>query len=135
MSTLKVNTVQHNTTGFNNVVQFTDGGGTENGQLVRAWANWNGQGTVATRGDFNVNSIGDNGPGDFSVNFSNALPDTNYAVGGCCSRGMSGETTLNGLSIALQHTSPVATTSVRVGYSVYAFNPQDRVIHMCHVFR
>jgi len=135
MSTLKVNTVQHNTTGFNNVVQFTDGGGTENGQLVRAWANWNGQGTVATRGDFNVNSIGDNGPGDFSVNFSNALPDTNYAVGGCCSRGMSGETTLNGLSIALQHTTPVATTSVRVGYSVYAFNPQDRVIHMCHVFR
>jgi len=135
MSTLKVTDIQSNSTSFNTPVVFKTSGGIENGQLVKAWANWNGQGTVATRADFNVNSIGDNGPGDFSMNFSNAMPDTNYAVGGCCSRGMSGETTLNGLSIALQHTTPVATTSVRVGYSVYAFNPQDRVIHMCHVFR
>ena len=80
MSTLKVNTVQHNTSGFNNVVQFTDGAGTENGTLCRAWVNFNGTGTVAIRDDFNVSSITDNGVGDYTVNFTSALVDTNYSV-------------------------------------------------------
>jgi hypothetical protein len=82
MSTLKVNTVQHNTTGFNNVVQFTDGAGTENGTLCRAWVNFNGTGTVAIRDDFNVSSITDNGTGDYTVNFSNALSDSNFSFVG-----------------------------------------------------
>jgi hypothetical protein len=80
MSTLKVNTVQHNTSGFNNVVQFTDGAGTENGTLCRAWVNFNGTGTVAIRASFNVSSITDNGTGDYTVNFSNALPDSGYCA-------------------------------------------------------
>ena len=80
MSTLKVNTVQHNTSGFNNVVQFTDGGGTENGTLCRAWVNFNGTGTVAIRADFNVNSITDNTTGDYTVNFTAAMVDANYST-------------------------------------------------------
>ena len=80
MSTLKVNTVQHNTSGFNNVVQFTDGAGTQNGTLCRAWVNFNGQGTVAIRADFNVNTVGDNGTGDYTVNFSSAIGNTTYSV-------------------------------------------------------
>jgi hypothetical protein len=80
MSTLKVNTVQHNTSGFNNVVQFTDGAGTQNGTLCRAWVNFDGTGTVAIRADFNVSSITDNGTGDYTVNFSNALSDANYCL-------------------------------------------------------
>ena len=78
MSTLKVNTVRHNTSGFNNVVQFTDGAGTQNGTLCRAWVNFNGQGTVAIRADFNVNTVGDNGTGDYTVNFSSAIGNTTY---------------------------------------------------------
>ena len=88
MSTLKVNTVQHNTSGFNNVVQFTDGGGTQNGVLCRAWVNFDG--TFGTspfttanggiRAAFNVSSITDNGTGDYTVNFSNSLPDGNYCL-------------------------------------------------------
>jgi hypothetical protein len=88
MSTLKVNTVQHNTTGFNNVVQFTDGAGTENGTLCRAWVNFDG--TFATspftianggiRDSFNVSSITDNGTGNYTVNFTNSMPDTDYSV-------------------------------------------------------
>ena len=80
MSTLKVNTVQHNTTGFNNVVQFTDGAGTQNGTLCRAWVNFNGTGTVAIRASFNVSSITDNGTGSYTVNLSNALGSANYAA-------------------------------------------------------
>ena len=81
MSTLKVNTVQHNTSGFNNVVQFTDGAGTQNGTLCRAWVNFNGIGAVAIRASFNVSSITDNSQGRFDVNFSNSMPDANYAMG------------------------------------------------------
>lgn len=47
-----------------------------------AWVNFNGTGTVAIRASGNVSSITDNGTGDYTVNFTNALPDANYSVGG-----------------------------------------------------
>ena len=47
---------------------------------VKAWVNFNGIGTVAIRGSLNVTSITDNGAGDFTVNFTTAMSDTNYAV-------------------------------------------------------
>ena len=91
MSTLKVNTVQHNTSGFNNVVQFTDGAGTENGVLCRAWVNFDGTSGSGTgssdmtiRDEFNVSSITDGGTGWYTVNFATSMPDANYSsvVGG-----------------------------------------------------
>ena len=45
----------------------------------RAWVNFNGTGTVAIRASGNVTSITDNGTGDYTVNFTNAMPDANYA--------------------------------------------------------
>jgi hypothetical protein len=48
----------------------------------RAWVNFNGTGTVAIRASGNVSSITDNGTGDYTVNFTNAMPDANYAVNG-----------------------------------------------------
>jgi hypothetical protein len=47
---------------------------------VRAWVNFNGTGTVAIRASYNVSSITDNGVGDYTVNFTTAMPDANYAV-------------------------------------------------------
>ena len=49
----------------------------------RAWVNFNGTGTVAIRASGNVSSITDNGTGDYTVNFTTAMPDANYAVQGC----------------------------------------------------
>jgi hypothetical protein len=46
----------------------------------RAWVNFNGTGTVAIRASGNVSSITDNGTGDYTVNFTTAMPDTNYSV-------------------------------------------------------
>lgn len=46
----------------------------------RAWVNFNGTGTVAIRASGNVTSITDNGVGDYTVNFTNAMPDINYAA-------------------------------------------------------
>jgi len=45
----------------------------------RAWVNFNGTGTVAIRASGNVSSITDNGVGDYTVNFTTAMPDVNYA--------------------------------------------------------
>ena len=44
----------------------------------RAWVNFNGTGTVAIRASGNVSSITDNNTGDYTVNFTNAMPDANY---------------------------------------------------------
>lgn len=46
----------------------------------RAWVNFNGTGTVAIRASGNVSSITDNSTGNFTVNFSTALPDANYSA-------------------------------------------------------
>ncbi len=46
----------------------------------RAWVNFNGTGTVAIRASGNVSSITDNGTGNYTVNFTNAMPDQNYAA-------------------------------------------------------
>ena len=46
----------------------------------RAWVNFNGTGTVAIRASGNVSSITDNGVGDYTVNFTTAMPDANYAL-------------------------------------------------------
>jgi hypothetical protein len=49
---------------------------------VRAWVNFNGTGTVSIRSSGNASSITDNGTGDYTVNFTNAMPDGNYCVVG-----------------------------------------------------
>jgi len=46
----------------------------------RAWVNFNGTGTVAIRESGNVSSITDNGTGNYQVNFTTSLSDTNYCV-------------------------------------------------------
>ena len=46
----------------------------------RAWVNFNGTGTVAIRASGNVSSITDNGVGIYSVNFTTAMSDANFAA-------------------------------------------------------
>ena len=59
----------------------------------RAWVNFNGTGTVAIRASGNVTSITDNGTGDYTVNFTTAMPDANYSFQGTA-QALSGTTTL-----------------------------------------
>jgi hypothetical protein len=47
---------------------------------ARAWVNFNGTGTVAIRASGNVSSITDHSVGQYTVNFTNAMPDANYAT-------------------------------------------------------
>jgi hypothetical protein len=52
----------------------------DNAQGAKAWVNFNGTGTVAIRASYNVSSITDNGVGDYTVNFTTAMVDANYAI-------------------------------------------------------
>ena len=72
MSTLRCTNLQ-DTSGGNSLTtaQIYNG-------AAKAWVNFNGTSTVAIRAQFNVSSITDNGTGDYTVNFSSALSDTNY---------------------------------------------------------
>jgi hypothetical protein len=51
---------------------------------ARAWVNFNGTGSTSANqtinGSGNVSSVYKNGDGDYTVNFSTALPNANYAV-------------------------------------------------------
>jgi hypothetical protein len=58
---------------------------------ARAWVNFNGTGTVAIRASGNVSSITDNGTGTYTVNFTTAMPDVNYAVSGIAASDSAGE--------------------------------------------
>ena len=63
---------------------------------VRAWIKFNGTGTVAINGSANISALTDNGTGDYTVTFSTAMPDTNYAaVGIASSNGGNGAIAIN----------------------------------------
>ena len=72
MSTIKTNTLQ-NVAGTLSVPVDTVVQGS-----AKAWVNFNGTGTVAIRAAFNVSSITDNGVGNYTVNFTNAMTNANF---------------------------------------------------------
>jgi hypothetical protein len=74
MSTLRVSTIQ-DTAGSNSSTPAAIANG-----IAKAWVNFNGTGTVAIRAQYNVSSITDNGVGQYQINFTNALSDTNYVM-------------------------------------------------------
>lgn len=71
---------QSNTTWYRNSAPALGNVGTAPVYAARAWVNFNGTGTVAIRASGNVSSITDNGTGDYTVNFTTAMSDANYAV-------------------------------------------------------
>jgi uncharacterized protein (AIM24 family) len=83
----------------------------------RAWVNFNGDGTVAIRGSGNVSSITDNGTGNYTVNFSTAMPDANYSVGVAGSR-VAGGSISSGSNYGLQRIPSRSTSS----FDFYAAN-------------
>ena len=101
MSTLRVNTLQ-DATGSNQPAMVG---------AAKAWVNFDGSGTVAIRAAFNVSTITDNGPGDYTVNFTTAMVDANYAW----THGVSdGGTTGYGRTVNPKSSSTKSTTQFQV---------------------
>ena len=57
---------------------------TQNGMtgIAKAWVNFDGTVTTPStiRGQFNVTSVTKNGTGDYTVNFTTAMPNANYST-------------------------------------------------------
>ena len=79
MSTLSLANIQ--TKAANTPPVIKDVNGAECGTFCRAWVNFNGSaGAVSVRGSFNVSSVTENATGDYTINFTTAMSDANYAV-------------------------------------------------------
>ena len=85
---------------------------------AKAWVNFNGTGTVAIRGSFNVSSITDNGTGDYTVNYTTAMTDANYAI-------ITLQRT-NSQSAGCFDQNDLTTTSTRIYYFGAVSTPADR---------
>ena len=112
MSTLSVGTIKSVSSA---APVFQNSSGTEKGTLCLAWCNWNGQSAAssAIRDSFNVSSLTDIASGKWQVNFTNAMPNNDYAFSG--SSAMGNEDNQNPcFCFPLQHDSQYLTTSVRV---------------------
>lgn len=90
--------------------QWLNSDGTEN-YKCRAWVNFNGTGTVAIRASGNVSSITDNGTGDYTVNFTTAMPDANYSTVGSVGGNTSGVSANTPGNTFAQATGSVRITS------------------------
>jgi len=73
----------------------------------RAWVNFDGDGTVSIRDSGNVSSITDNGTGDYAVNLTTAMQDTNYSIAGA-----SGLNSSNGQTFFQMEQQTFTSTSV-----------------------
>jgi hypothetical protein len=83
--------------------------------IAKAWVHFNGTGTVAKNTDYNVSSITDNGVGDYTVNFTNALVDANYVVAGTATYLYTDNILLNQLVVAVpRYTNAQLAGSCRI---------------------
>lgn len=97
----------------------------------RAWVNFNGTGTVAIRASGNVSSITNNGTGDYTVNFTTAMPDANYGMHITASR-----TSIASLGASASNfTTAPATGSVRVSTYAPGSGAEDALYASVSIFR
>ena len=88
--------------------------------IAKAWVNFNGtatSGSATIRASFNVSSVTSNGTGDFTINFTTAMPDANY-----CLVGTAGTTGTGGF-ISSGYSAAPATTSCRIAVLTNASTP------------
>jgi hypothetical protein len=96
----------------------------------RAWCNFNGTGTVAIRASGNVTGITDNGTGDYTVNFTTAMPDADY-----CVMGTSSVDALAVTFIGIQTDTSLTTTSANIRVLDTSGFGRDRALINCSFVR
>ena len=74
MSTLKVNTIQNTSGNYSSTPQQINEG------RVKIWITFNGRNTVAIQESYNVSSLGDNGTGEYQINYSINMANANYCL-------------------------------------------------------
>jgi hypothetical protein len=98
---------------------------------AKAWVNFNGTGTPAVRASYNVSSITDNGTGDYTINFTNALPDANYVALATTGRAQGG----SGFLVSGPETAVPTTTAWRLIIVSSGINAADSATVYVAIFR
>jgi len=112
-------------------LQFNSGyGSVATAYGCRAWVNFNGTSTVSIRASGNVSSITDNGTGDYTVNFTTALADANYAVAATAEWNPGVD-----FKRASVRRSAIATGSVRLGVDFGGGTSADSELVFVTIFR
>jgi len=88
---------------------------------AKAWINFNGTGTIASRDSFSVSSISDNGTGDTTLTFSNAFNNADYVLN---------YTNGYGASTLFTSTAPTTTAARILGYATTTGTNQDRTYNL-----
>ena len=121
MSTLKVNNIQTASGGSNSTPEQIEQG------RAKAWVNFAAS-DASIRDDFNVSSVTDNGTGDYTVNFSSALADNDYAWFVSAGRGGN-----QGAIIVVQDTTDMTSSAFRLTTRNTSNNKED-FTHVCAGF-
>ena len=80
--------------------------------LCKGWVNFNGQGTVSIRSSSGVNSITDNGTGNYTINYSSALSS---AEGCSVMGGGRGDSNFN-MHVETDTTPSASSIHIKVSY-------------------
>jgi hypothetical protein len=98
---------------------------TQNGMtgICKAWVNFNGSAGTINGTAFNVSSVTKNTTGNYNINFTTAMPNTNYS-GSFCGNGLAQMCSFYVLN----------TTSVQLLYYTTAGTPVDNTICVATVF-
>ena len=133
---IQTNEVTAITVDASQIVSYTNNLGTVAGYPAyqcRAWVSFNSTGTPAIRASGNVSSIGDFGTGDLSINFTNALVDSNYCVVGSSIKGAGAPGNTNSGLVTIGE-SP-STTAAGIGVIQADGTAVDRAYVFVAVFR
>jgi len=98
----------------NNAVAVAEGGSattTVVQGLAKAWVNFDGDASgIAIRDSFNVSGNTDNGTGDYTITFSNAMSNGSYSLAGAGEAGGGGSV----MALAVNDTGGLTTASARI---------------------
>lgn len=116
------------------ITQTADGSGQiklqANGVTTNAlaWVNFNGtlSGTITPRANYNCSSVTKNGTGDYTINFTTALSDANYAPAG-----MAQETSGQIATVHINRNAAPTTSALRI--SVWTQSPSATNIDSAYV--
>lgn len=84
-------------------------------QLCKAWVNFNGVSGASIRASYNVSSVVRNSTGNYTVNFTNALSDSNYATGSTVSQDLTTGTSMVIIKM-------ISQTASSVNFVSYGYN-------------
>lgn len=94
--------------------------------VAKVWVNFNGLGTVAIRSDYGVDSITDNGTGQYTINFT-----TNFANADYCAVDSAGYSPALYNAGVMTHTYTVSSVSVYLELDVAGVYDYQTVCVLC----